>query len=226
MKPADLSCSHRLTIPRSSSQAQDSLNLSGFVPRSEVNGPGLRAVVWVQGCSLHCPGCFNPDTHPLEPRWIVLTSEVMRWILGLDDIEGVTFSGGEPFEQAAPLASVAAACRGAGLGIMAYSGYTLSEILASKDEPRMALLSQLDILVDGRYQAGGQAPVGWRGSANQEVHFLTNRYSGPAGEPLDLPPPEIEIHVTADGCAFVTGFPTRETRREIHRVIGTPTCWR
>ena len=79
---------------------------SGFLARSEVNGPGIRAVVWVQGCPFRCEGCFNERFLPFSPAQQVSVSELAGTILSLPGIDGVTFSGGEPFAQAGPLAEL------------------------------------------------------------------------------------------------------------------------
>jgi anaerobic ribonucleoside-triphosphate reductase activating protein len=74
-----------------------------MLPRSAVNGPGERAVVWLQGCDLRCRGCFNPASHPFRRDRDAPVEEISEWILACDAIEGVTFSGGEPFQQAGDL---------------------------------------------------------------------------------------------------------------------------
>ena len=74
-----------------------------MLARSTVNGPGLRAVVWFQGCDLLCRGCWNPATHPFTRELDRPNSEVGDWILACPGIDGVTFSGGEPFQQASAL---------------------------------------------------------------------------------------------------------------------------
>ncbi|MFZ4678442.1 MAG: 4Fe-4S single cluster domain-containing protein, partial [Nodosilinea sp.] len=104
------------------------LNIMGYVNRSEVNGPGSRAVVWVQGCLRACTGCFNPASWPFEPNQIVTVDELVERILADPLNEGVTFSGGEPFWQATALAAVAQRIKAAGLNTMAFSGFTLAEL--------------------------------------------------------------------------------------------------
>ena len=201
------------------------LNVHGMLEASNVNGPGTRAVLWVQGCSLRCPGCCNPGMQGNETKQIVRVVNLGRRLIEIGEIEGVTFSGGEPFDQAGPLAELAAICRGAGLSVMAFSGYTIETIQACGDVPRQLLLSQLDILVDGPYVAGGALPGGWRGSANQRVHFLTPRYQHLAVEPQVTPPPEIEIHLRPSGGALITGFPPSGTRQQILSALGQPDIW-
>ncbi len=104
------------------------LRLAAFEPRSLANGPGVRAVVWVQGCGKRCPGCFNPEFQAREGGCEVTAEEVLRRIAVAEGIEGVTFSGGEPFDQAAALAEVARGAQARGLGVVVFTGYTRGEL--------------------------------------------------------------------------------------------------
>lgn len=137
---------------RSSNIPPNHLNIMGYVNRSEVNGPGHRTVVWVQGCLRQCPGCFNPDSWSFENNQIVSIDNLVRRILSDSDNEGVTFSGGEPFWQAVALAEVTRQVKAQGLNVMSFSGFTLTELQAN-NAPQGAqdLLNQLDILIDGPY---------------------------------------------------------------------------
>ncbi|NVB38596.1 radical SAM protein [Pseudenhygromyxa sp. WMMC2535] len=176
------------------------LNLAHLLPRSAANGPGERFVVWVQGCSLRCPGCWNPDTWSLEPRLQMSVDDLVAEVLGTRGIEGVTLTGGEPFEQAASLASLCARLRAHGLSVMAFTGYRLRELVTPDQK---ALLDLCDIVVAGRYlQARRVLNQPWRGSSNQVVHYRTNRYASSAGDNTIC-----EVHLGPDGEMHVTGFP-------------------
>lgn len=181
------------------------LNLMGYVNRSEVNGPGKRAVVWVQGCLRECPGCFNPASWPFEANQIVSVDEVVKRILADPDNEGVTFSGGEPFWQAPALAIVAYRVKAAGLNTMSFSGFTLGE-LQSPDAPPGAqqLLNQLDILVDGPFveSLAIHDPTSPVSSRNQRV-----RVFDPAlRDRINWASDQIEVHIFKDGSRLVTGY--------------------
>ncbi|MCX5936317.1 MAG: 4Fe-4S single cluster domain-containing protein, partial [Pseudanabaena sp. LacPavin_0818_WC45_MAG_42_6] len=104
------------------------LNIMGYLNRSEVNGPGCRAVVWVQGCWRECPDCFNPASWSLAVNQLVSVEELAERILSEPVNQGVTFSGGEPFLQAPALAALAKQIKTAGLNVMSFTGYTLSEL--------------------------------------------------------------------------------------------------
>ncbi|MBI3097682.1 MAG: radical SAM protein [Planctomycetes bacterium] len=167
------------------------LNLHAILPRSRANGPGLRTVIWFQGCTLGCPGCFNPETHSAEPRNVVssksLLSDVVRDAAG---IEGVTISGGEPLQQAEGLLSLLAGIRrSTPLSIILFSGYRRFEIELLPLGPQ--ILEHLDVLIDGRYVERRHLGSGLRGSSNQIIHLLTSRYT--VGDLLRTPEGEILI---------------------------------
>ena len=169
----------------------DVLNIHGILPRSRANGPGTRMVIWFQGCSLRCPGCFNPRTHPHAPK---LQMPVVRLVSMIEDaqneLEGITISGGEPLEQAEGLSSLLTAVRErTALSIILFSGYTLREI---KLIPRGRLvLMHVDVLIAGRFVSALRLSRGLRGSSNQAAHLLSGRYN--VRDIIDTPVAEISI---------------------------------
>ncbi len=180
------------------------LNLARLLPRSAVNGPGERFVIWVQGCPLACPGCWNPDTWAFERRQLWTVDDLVARILATDGIEGVTLTGGEPFVQARALACVAERCRASGLSVFVFTGFDVDELTRPE---HLALLAVSDVVVTGRYVESARASgLAWRGSANQRVHFVSGRYG-----PADMEQvPEVEVHLEADGTLSVTGFPIED----------------
>lgn len=178
------------------------LNLARTLPRSAANGPGERFVLWVQGCPLACPGCWNPDTWSFERRELRSVDDLVASILATEGIEGVTFTGGEPFAQARALAALAGRVRRAGLSVFVFTGYDLEELTRSE---HLALLAASDVVVAGRYVKAQRASgLAWRGSTNKRVHFLTDRY-GPADMHAVA---EAEFHVDGNGSLILTGFPS------------------
>lgn len=172
------------------------LNIARTLPRSAVNGPGERFVIWVQGCSLHCPHCWNADT------WSrVSPLQLAEEILATADVEGITLTGGEPFEQAEDLCALAESVRRAGRSVMAYTGYALDEL---RSGAQRSLLARCDVVVAGPYiHARRSLDLAWRGSSNQTVHFLTARYN-----PADMPSEaRCEAYVGEGGAVTFTGFP-------------------
>ena len=172
-------------------------------PRSRANGPGSRFVVWFQGCTLGCPGCFNPSTHQAAGGRAVpldeLIGELSRAAAGADRIDGLSLSGGEPLQQPEAALALLQAARGLGLSTLAFSGYTIDEIRRLPGGP--AVLDQLDVLVDGRYVSRERLAIGLRGSANQRIQLLTGRYR----EADVAATPVAEIRIGPTGEVILTG---------------------
>jgi len=148
------------------------LQIAGIVDDSIVDGDGCRLTVFVQGCARRCPGCQNPETQPMEGGHAIDTAAILQQMAENPILSGVTFSGGEPFLQPAPLASLARAVHQRGLDVWSYSGFTLEELAerAEKDKATRALLSELDVLVDGPYEEEQRdLTLHFRGSRNQRV---------------------------------------------------------
>ncbi|GGM47992.1 4Fe-4S cluster-binding domain-containing protein [Dactylosporangium sucinum] len=174
------------------------LTLHGVLRRSRANGPGERLVVWVQGCSLGCPGCFNPGTHPARGTARSVDDLVATALA--DGVEGVTLSGGEPLEQPAPVAAFGAALRPTGLGLIVLTGFTRAEI--ERDPARRAAVADADLVVAGRYQRRRHLGARLRGSANKEYWWRTARYRAADLEAL----PDLEVLIAADGTVTTTGM--------------------
>ena len=182
--------------------------------RSLREGPGARYVIWVQGCSLKCKGCFNPhfwSQHGGTIRDVdSLVDDVVAARNKYPEIEGVTFLGGEPFEQAEPLAELSSKLRDHDFSIMVFSGYTLAELKDSQSseyKSRLDLLASVDLLVDGRYQKENvDTDRPWVGSKNQEFHFLTGRYS--AETLFNSVRDGLEIKVLKSGEVQINGWAT------------------
>jgi anaerobic ribonucleoside-triphosphate reductase activating protein len=178
------------------------LRLHRFEPASRVNGPGLRAVVWVQGCGLGCPGCFNPETHDFKGGEDWPVEALAEKILALKDrIQGVTISGGEPLVQHAGLARLLRLVReNSPLSVLIFTGFHWEE--AQKIPSIDDVLSNTDLLIAGRYEAARRQAQGLIGSSNKTVHFLTERYS-----PADLEDiPQAEIILSPDGEIILSGI--------------------
>lgn len=181
------------------------VDVARTVPRTVAEGPGARFAVWVQGCTIRCPGCFNPHLWrasggtPTPPASLVGAA--------LDaGVEGVTLLGGEPVDQAPALATFAAGAREAGLSVMTFTGHLLEDLRAASDPAVHALLDATDLLVDGPYLADRPDLVRpWVGSTNQRFHFLTDRYRHLEDRLADLPD-RIEVRVAPTGETSVNGW--------------------
>jgi anaerobic ribonucleoside-triphosphate reductase activating protein len=146
----------------------DKIRISGIVPESIVDGPGIRFVLFVQGCEMNCPGCHNPATHDKNGGFDITADEIMEKIAANPLIDGVTFSGGEPFLQAEELAPLAEKIKAAGLSLIVYSGYTYEQLKSRKGADK--LLALADFLVDGRFlEEEKSLELRFRGSRNQNV---------------------------------------------------------
>jgi anaerobic ribonucleoside-triphosphate reductase activating protein len=188
------------------------LNIANQIACTEVEGPGRRFALWVQGCTLRCSGCCNPALFPLLPRRIVDSAAVSADVEEARQrhgIEGLTFLGGEPMLQARGLAEVAQAARRIGLSVMLFTGYRREELEAMDLPGARDLVAATDLLVDGRFVEDDSDPVrNWVGSANQRFHFLTDRYA--SGIEYDTAfSRAIEIRVTTESRVKMNGWPTR-----------------
>ena len=179
--------------------------LHAMEPRSRANGPGVRTVVWFQGCSLGCVGCFNPATHALDvvaaSTGTVELDSILASLAGAaaSGIEGLTLSGGEPMQQIDAAIALLAAARLAGLSTMMFSGYTIEEL---QGVPRGGeALALLDVLIDGRYRSDLRLGQGLRGSSNQRVHLLSNRYTVRDIDDAPLG----EVRIAPNGDVILTG---------------------
>ncbi|HVW02479.1 MAG TPA: 4Fe-4S single cluster domain-containing protein [Planctomycetaceae bacterium] len=155
------------------------VRVAQIVECTEAEGPGKRFAIWFQGCPLRCPGCCNPEMLPFSGGEDVSIADVARQLQSAISlgIEGITLLGGEPFAHAASAAALAAEARQRRLSVMVFSGYTLEELRTRGDRATDALLALTDILVDGPYERElPETTRRWIGSANQRIHFLTDRY--------------------------------------------------
>ena len=145
------------------------IRLYGTVNDSIVDGPGLRYVIFTQGCLHHCPGCHNPDSHAIDGGYIEDTEQCLLEIDQNPLLDGVTLSGGEPFLQATALIHLVQKVKKRHLHVMIYSGYTFEEILELGDEEKK-LLSLCDTLVDGKFILSLKSmELLYKGSSNQRI---------------------------------------------------------
>jgi anaerobic ribonucleoside-triphosphate reductase activating protein len=192
--------------------------IHGFVAHSRVNGPGVRAVVYFQGCNLGCENCWNPATHAFTglSRCTEDVAEEIADAHRTHSIEGVTFSGGEPMQQARDLLDVIRLLRRARpeISIGMYSGYTEIVLDSGRfwtwcglaQEARRQVWADtklyLDFAVLGRFVALRPSRLPLRTSANQALRLFSGRYREEHFKPL-----EFEVHIEPEGLVHITGFP-------------------
>ena len=145
------------------------LDLSGIVSDSIVDGPGIRCTVFSQGCPHHCEGCHNPETWEFGVGTQVPVERIVEIVAANPLCRGVTFSGGEPFAQAAGFAKLAKLLKERGYEVASYSGYTFEQLLRGNPAQR-ELLSAIDVLIDGPFVLEEKSlEVAFRGSRNQRI---------------------------------------------------------
>ena len=145
------------------------LNVSGIVSDSIVDGPGIRTTIFSQGCPHHCKGCHNPETWAFGCGTDIPVEKIVDIVKSNPLCKGVTFSGGEPFSQAAAFAKLAVLLKAEGYEVASYSGYTFEELLEGS-EAQQQLLSVIDILIDGRFLLEQKSlEIAFRGSRNQRI---------------------------------------------------------
>jgi len=192
--------------------------LHAFVPASRANGPGLRAVVYFQGCSLHCENCWNPATHKFRGVEVPVFEVVQRFEGASQSalLEGATFSGGEPMQQAEALLELMKEFRriAPGVSLGMFTGYTESELACGRFVTRLgatveqkrdlwqAVRGLLDFAVMGRYDQTQPSIAPLRTSRNQRLVLFSSRY-----QERDFGPQLVEIAIEEGGKSVVTGFP-------------------
>lgn len=182
------------------------MRIATIVENTGAEGPGRRFAMWVQGCTIRCPGCCNPQMFAREGGTEWDAGDLAARVLATPEIEGLSILGGEPFEQAEALAELTRAVRAGGRSVMTYTGYTLAELRARGDAATDAALASTDLLVDGRFDAAlYETKRRWIGSSNQALHFLSDRYAH--DDPRFHEPNTVEIQVR-DGEIVFTGWPT------------------
>ena len=155
------------------------IRIAGIVDDSIVDGEGVRLTVFTQGCPHHCHGCHNPQTWSLDGGHEIDTEEIVQKLKANPLLSGITFSGGEPFLQPAPLTELARAAHKLGLDVWSYTGFTLEELEKRTDVQQ--LLNEVDVLVDGPYvEALRDLTLRFRGSSNQRIIDLNELRKGDA----------------------------------------------
>lgn len=151
--------------------ARKKIRLAGIAYESLVNGPGMRRVFFAQGCRHNCKGCFNPSTHDFNGGELKDTDDLIGQIKINPLITGITFSGGDPFEQAEEFAYMADKIKKLGLNIWCYTGYTFEHILYNTQNIHWrSLINNIDVLVDGKFEESKKdSKLRFKGSSNQRI---------------------------------------------------------
>ena len=179
------------------------LRVFNIIKNTKVEGPGNRYCIWVQGCLRHCKGCQAVHTWDYDKGELYETEYIILDILKMQDrIEGVTFLGGEPFEQAEALGIVAERVREKGLSVLCFTGGKLEEL---REIPvNKKLLDNTELLIDGEFvEELTDYSRPWCGSSNQRYHFLTDRYNE---EIFTKYKNKVEVNISKNGQIFMNGM--------------------
>ena len=175
------------------------ISLGHRLDRSEIYGPGLRAVFWTQGCNLACKGCWNTQYWSKKGGDLIQVSTLLEELDSIDGIEGITLLGGEPLQQSEASLELIQGCKEKGLTVFLYTGYDPSEF----DLTMQQCFDLSDIAVTGRFvQELRDTTLRWRGSQNQQVHFISNAYE----ESVLQEQTEVECHILPNGEVRMVGY--------------------
>jgi anaerobic ribonucleoside-triphosphate reductase activating protein len=175
------------------------LRIGHRLDHSEIYGPGIRSVFWTQGCTLACKGCWNTQYWSSKGGGEIEVSQILSELDNLKGIEGITLLGGEPLQQSNASLELIRGCKERGLSVFLYTGYDPSEF----DETMQACFELSDIAVTGRFvQELRDTTLRWRGSLNQQVHFISGRYNQSVLEERT----EVECHILPNGNLTIVGY--------------------
>lgn len=198
------------------------LRVFKILKHTKVEGPGIRYCIWVQGCSRHCIGCQSPQTWTKDGGKLYETSDIIKDILNQTDIEGVTFLGGEPFEQAEALGKIAEEVKRAGFGVLCFTGDLIENLY--KNPKNQKLLDHTDLLIDGEFQMEKlDYSRPWCGSSNQRYHFLTDRYDEDIFEKYKN---KVEINISENGTIFMNGIGNFDDIMQKVDLVKTEKCYK
>jgi len=190
------------------------MNIAHIEEQSFIYGPGCRLVIWVQGCSIRCKGCWNKEMWSFKSKQIISVSELLKKIQSeIPHIEGITLLGGEPLDQFDEVLELLTACKKLNLTTMVFTGYEMNEI---HEKSMSSILDACDILITGRYiEALRTIDHQWIGSTNQEIHFLTDRYKDFKLHNTNY----MEITIDEMGKIQILGFPDKDILDKFSFVI-------
>jgi len=190
------------------------LKVGAFTPYCEALGPGIRSVLWVTGCNRRCPGCIKPEFLSFDVGSWHKTEEVASWILNSSATDGLTISGGEPFEQSSELAKLCNLVRKKDFDVFVYTGFRLEHLLRQSQYDKF--LSSVNWIVDGEYAESLTQVNRYRGSTNQRLWFRTDE-----GHFVEYETEEkIDIQVAmTSGQIRLSGFPNRAFESKLRAAL-------
>lgn len=196
------------------------VDTSHYVLSTNVLGPYRRSALWVHGCCFDCDGCIAKEMN-LQASNYIDVQELVTIFAGNEDTEGITISGGEPFLQATALADLIEGIKKErDYGVIVYTGFLMDELKVKADKEIERLLSKIDIIIEGRYQKELDDGLPYRGSSNQRIVLLTDRYRD-VYEQYYFSSKKRDIEIKLDeGHAYLIGVPSElglKTWRELKK---------
>lgn len=177
------------------------MRINSILKKSEANGPGKRGVIWVQGCRRNCEGCFNKETQPYEGGKKMKVSSIIKQF-ELNDLDGITISGGEPFDQAEDLKNLLTEFKKKEINTLVYTGYTYEQLQLNYSD----ILCLCDYLIDGPYIKTMPSKCRWAGSGNQRFLKLENGKIKKDLTDCEEYSQTAEIIIDESGNITITGF--------------------
>lgn len=176
------------------------IRIHKILKNTKVEGPKNRYCIWVQGCSRHCKGCWAKATWDFNGGIEYDAEEILKDIISTKNIDGVTFLGGEPFEQPHALEYLCREIKKAGLSVICFTGNKFEDI----QNKHKSILAHIDLLIDGEYKEEEKDySRPWVGSKNQNYHFLTDKFNESI---LSKYKNKVEINIQKDGIIFINGM--------------------
>jgi len=199
-------------------------------PVTNLNGPGKRIALWVQGCSIRCTDqCIAWQSLSVEPHILMSVEDVLEMLLKRfsenPDVEGITLLGGEPTDQARSLYKIARKVRQWRMSVMTYSGHTWDHLKATDDQYIKKLLSETDLLKAGPYDPlRANAKLLWRGSYNQTLHILSDHYSYETIKNSQVIK-GADISISSDGHLVISGCQDRQVIQSLLKKLKEKKCF-
>ncbi len=185
------------------------MKIHQIIEKTRANGPGTRFCIWVQGCSLQCLGCFNPETHDFDAGYKISVADIFE-IIRRDskELDGISISGGEPLDQAEDvLELISKVKKELKLSIILWTGYDLHELMDF--EIYKSFTEYLDLIITGRYEQSLHAPEGLKGSSNQQYIFVSDIYNENDLKEISIAEIQLgdkKIKITGVGSEIVKGW--------------------
>ena len=194
------------------------LRIHKMVHGTKVLGPGNRVALWLQGCKRSCKGCMSPSTRSLDGGIMIELDKLAEEIVQVKDVEGITISGGEPFLQSRGLCMLLRKIKTAShLGVIIYTGFTVESLHELNDEYVEEILGGLaDLIIDGEYVDELNEGSSFKGSSNQRLIFITDRYKEDA-HLYERKKRDAEVIVDNEGLFFI-GIPEKQTLSQWEKV--------